>query len=328
MVSRRNILKLGALGGLAAYLPEGFIASASAQEPGMMRQHVAGYYPFKVGTFDLTVVTDGFIDIAPLLYFSPNADEERMKAALRDRFLPIDKITVHINVLVVDTGRNLVLIDTGSGHTFIKGTGVLSDSLQAAGIDPRDIDTVVLTHAHPDHAWGIINPQNRERFPNATYFIGQLEWDFWTDPTLLSRAPEENHGFIRGAQNSLFPIGHKIQRISRQTEVVSGITMMPTYGHTPGHHSVMIDSCQESLLCSADTLVHPITSFEYPEWYFGFDGDPNQAVTTRRRQLDMAASDQLRLLCYHLPYPGLGHVTRHGSAYRWIPEPWAWNREA
>ena len=321
MLSRRHILKVGALAGVSAYLPSFPVANAQNRH-----HRFTTYYPFKVGSFDLAVVSDGFIDIAPLLYFSPNADENQMRAALHDHFLPTDKITVHINVLLINTGTHLVLIDTGSGHSFVEGTGSLLDSLKAANINPLDIDTIVLTHAHPDHAWGIITERNQERFPYATYFIDQLEWDFWTDPTLLSRAPEENHGFIRGAQNNLSPIENKLNKISAQTEVVPGITMIPTYGHTPGHHSVMIESDGESLLCSADTLVHPVTSFAYPEWYFGFDGDPDQAATTRRRLLDMAASDRLRLLCYHLPYPGLGHVVRHQTAYRWIPEPWAWPR--
>ena len=324
MLSRRNALKLAAWGGLTASLPHGVLSTAQARA---LRLNVSGVYPFKVGTFDLAVISDGFIDIAPLLYFNPNADEEEMIQALRENFLPIDRVTLNINVVVINTGQNLVLIDTGSGPTFIKGTGLLQDRLSSAGLNPLNIDTVVLTHAHPDHAWGIITSQNRERFPNATYFIGQTEWDFWNDPTLLDRAPEENHGFIRGAQKNLRPIESKTQKIRCEAEVVSGITMIPTFGHTPGHHSVMIESAGETLLCTGDTLVHPVTSFAYPEWYFGFDGDPEQAVRTRRRQLDRAASERLRLLGYHLPYPGLGHVARHGLAYRWIPEPWQWPRE-
>ena len=274
------------------------------------------FHSFKVGAFKLSVISDGCFDIAPLSRFSPNADQATLENTLKTHSLPTDKVTLPINILTIDSGQRRVLIDCGSGHSFVEGTGLFSES--SAAVNPLEIDAIALSHAHPDHVGGLIASDNQYRFPNATCFIDQKEWQFWTDPTLT--LPQDQHSLITTARAALSLIDNNTEKLSTQTEILPGITMLPSYGHTPGHHSVLIESDGESLLCVGDIFPHPLTSFAYPEWGFGFDIDPDQAIATRKRSLDTAASEQLRVFGYHLPYPGLGYVVRRGRSYRWIPE--------
>ena len=231
-------------------------------------------YGFKVGSFTLSVISDGCFDIAPLSRFSPNADQATLENTLKTHFLPTDKVTLPINILTIDSGQRRVLIDCGSGHSFVEGTGLFSES--SAAVNPLEIDAIALSHAHPDHVGGLIAPDNQPRFPNATCFIDQKEWQFWTDPTLT--LPQDQHSLITTARAALSLIDNNTEKLSTQTEILPGITMLPSYGHTPGHHSVLIESDGESLLCVGDMFPHPLTSFAYPDWRFGFDIDPDQAI--------------------------------------------------
>ena len=271
----------------------------------------------KLGQFQITILHDGYMEFSPLSVFSSNADYPLLQSFLRSQNLPTNRIVLSNNIPLVRTQTQWILIDGGSGLKFMKTTGSLLQNLYSAGVQPDRINAVVITHAHPDHLWGLITAR-QETFPNATYFLHHLEWRFWTDPSLIHNSPDYKHFFIRGTQKILQALKHKIQPVQGNTQVLPGITLLDTPGHTPGHSAVMIESQGEMALCVGDTLVHPWTSFEHPEWAFGHDLIPHQACSTRRRLLDMAATDYLNVLGFHLPFPGIGNIVRHKSFYQWL----------
>ena len=309
-LDRRDFLKAAA-GGTAAFVAWGLQTGvAVAQAPQAHR--------FRHGAFEITVLSDGIITF-PTSNLAPAISEAERHALLAAHDLPLDEHVSQINVALVRAGDELILIDTGSGLNFLASAGLLADSFEAAGIDREAVGTVLLTHAHPDHVWGIIDDfDDSERFPNAAYTMGATEWDFWMAEDVLTKVPDDLHGFALGAQRSLKPIADKTTRISGETVVAPGITMIDTPGHTPGHMSVVLESEGELLMVTGDALTHAAVSFERPEWRFIRDQEPDVAVATRKRVLDMTATDKMGLVGYHLPWPGVGRTERKDGGYRFV----------
>lgn len=323
IVSRRHVFKLAGAAGAGALGLAGQRA-AFADAPAPVGTQVAGYYRFPVGDFEVTVVSDGWLRLEPLSLFSPNAPEEELADVLSGSFLPTDHVVAQMNLTVVNTGDHLVLFDTGLGQARATG-GRIVENLQAAGIDPEQIDTVVITHGHPDHIGGIIDGAAGERrFPNAQYAIAETEWNFWNDPATLSQAPAGMRPVIEGATRTFDAIGELTERITPGAEIVPGVTSMDTSGHTFGHQSLRISSGDEQVVVIGDAIVHGVVSFAHPEWHFGFDMDKEMAIETRRGLMDQLSTDRVPMIGYHLPFPGLGHVASDGGAYRWVPTPYSW----
>lgn len=258
--------------------------------------------------------------VAPLEFFQMSASfEPKVVAASVD-----DALQAH--VVLVNTGDRRVLIDAGEGGSRQPTTGRLAASLQAAGIEPTAVDIVVLTHAHPDHLWGAVDTKaGTMRFPNARYVISDREWDYWSDPERHGPFPERFRGMIPGTQAAFRLIADRTTRIKPGTDIVSGIATVESRGHTPGHMSVQLSSGGEQALVVGDAITQVLISFRHPEWRPGYDGEMDQAVVTRRRLLDQAATDRILVLGYHFPFPGVGNVARDGAAYRWVPEHWRWD---
>lgn len=324
LITRRWMFQLAGVAGVGGLMLAGG-RPALGDTPSPVGRQVAGFYRFPVGDFEVTVVSDGWLDIQPLSLFSPNAPEAELTRILEDNYLPTDHVAAHMNLTLVNTGEHLVLLDTGVGAARDTG-GRVAANLRAAGIDPADIDTIVITHGHPDHIGGIIDAATGERqFPNAAYFITETEWNFWNDPATLTQAPDGMKPVVEGARRIFDPIGELTSRIASGTEIVPGIRSIDAPGHTYGHQAVRIASGRDQVIVSGDAIVHGVVSFAHPEWYFGFDMEPEVAVATRRALLDEMATDRLTMIGYHLPFPGLGHVGRAGDAYRWVPASYRWD---
>jgi glyoxylase-like metal-dependent hydrolase (beta-lactamase superfamily II) len=322
-LDRRDFLAAtgGAMVGLGGVVFGGRCAQARAP---VSKSQVPGCYRFSLGQFQVTVVSDGTIAF-PAEALWPEASKADRDAVLLSDFQPTDKSTLQVNVLAVNTGDRLVLIDAGSRGKMQPTAGRLLQNLAAAEIKPEEVDTILITHAHPDHLWGVANASDTERtFPNAEYVIGEAELNFWMQP----QHPLESHanwgGVYRQNMKTLAAINDRIRTVKPDGEVVSGILAIATPGHTPGHTSVQIASPSSQLLCTADVVGNRAVSFQHPDWRVGFDLDLDQGAKTRRAFLDRCASEKVMVSSYHLPFPGVGHVVRAGTAFNWLSSDWRW----
>jgi glyoxylase-like metal-dependent hydrolase (beta-lactamase superfamily II) len=232
----------------------------------------------------------------------------------------LNQVVSPYTCLVVKTGKHKVLIDTGADG-LAPTTGDLLKNLEAEGITPEEITTVVLTHGHPDHIGGVLDPSGKPAFPNARYVMSRTEWDFWnSDPDLRSMGLDDymKELLVTCARKNLPPLKECIELLDGEKAVVPGLYAIPAPGHTPGHIALVISSAKAQLLHMADAVLHPM-HLEYPAWRNAFDLNEDSAVATRKLLLDRAATDKMNILAYHFPFPGLGRVTNGGNAWRWEP---------
>jgi len=285
------------------------------------------WHRLRLGNFELTVVSDGVLPLAPVhpIFGGSVATAAEVEAALVAARLPTDLVPAETNCLVVNTGRELVLIDTGNGpsRAFGPRTGRLVENLRGAGFTPEQFDVVALTHVHPDHAWGIEAAGGGQAFPNARYAMPAIDFDFFTAASRAT-APDPLGAFVTGTRRVLLPVAGKTTMLAPGQEIVPGIRSIAAPGHSPGHLAIHIESEGRRLLLLGDAAVHPVLSLRHPDWPLVFDADPTQASVTRRALLGQAAADRIEVLSYHFPWPGLGQVEADGSAFRYLPTPWRW----
>ena len=315
---RQVVLGAGATSAGAALLTS---RAANAAAP-LLGTQVPGWYRFKVGDFECTVVSDGPLAPTPVQALYPPIMEDEFAKLLTERFQP-GRLLFDQNALVVNTGRDLVLFDTGGGTIRPLGpkTGQLLGNLHAASIDPAQIDTVVITQAHADHCWALMAGEGRPTFPNAKVVISKEDFDYWTDEARMS-SNELLKTLISVNRRHLLPVRDRTTFIEDGREVVPGITAMATPGHTVGHMSFVIGSGSSALMLTADVVHHFVLSLERPRRPFSSDTDAQEAIKTRVRVLDMLASSRMPALVYHFPFPGLGNVSKVGEGYMWHPAPW------
>ena len=320
MLDRRTLLRAGSAAVGAAALATATPALAHAPQMGKRAQ--PGFYRFKLGAIEITVVSDGMLEFPAETLFGDRADDAR--GLLTSAFQPPSPVGLQINTILVNTGDKLVLIDAGCGvDKFQKTAGGLVGNLAAAGYAPGDIDLILLTHGHSDHLWGISDRENASLlFPSAEFVASETEVKFWNAPELTAKVSPALKPEVTRANLKL--ASPRLRLIKAGTEVAPGVTTIDTAGHTPGHMSVHLSSGSEELLLTADAVVNSTVSFQHPEWPFGFDQDVPLAAKARIAFLDRAATDKTLVGGYHFPFPGFGHVVREGSGYRWMPADWQW----
>lgn len=319
---------------LAAFLAALFLQVSTVNAVSETPRSNVGAYQFEIGSFKAAAISDGLLTLPPLPTYAPNASPEAVEQAMVERFWSPDELTLYFTALYVDTGAHRVLIDTGAGTELGAGLAQLTQNLAAIGVQPQEIDTVILTHAHPDHIGGIVAASGQLTFPNAQYYISEAEWPFWTAPTIdLSPLliPEPfKQGMVAAARKHLGAITNRVNRFRFDQEIVPGIVAIAAPGHTPGQSALQITSGDAQLIVAADVFFNEAFDLEHPDWQTGFDLDPQQAAATRRRLLDQIAHERTLVMAYHMPFPALGHIRPHGSdlaegqavRYEWEPILW------
>ncbi|NND49993.1 MAG: MBL fold metallo-hydrolase [Rhizobiales bacterium] len=286
----------------------------AAKMLGVLRPTV---HRFKLGEFEITTIYDGVATRdGPHPAFGGNVDAATAQAHAVANRLPIDRFENSFVPALVNTGNELILFDTGNGDTRREsGSGNLLPLLASAGYAADDVDIVVITHGHPDHILGLVEG-GKPAFPNARIIFGRAEYDFW--------ARNENMPEHRVQNQEVFmkvcgPFAEQATFIEPGEDVVSGITAVEAYGHSAGHMAYHIESAGTRLLLWADVTNHYVMSVQKPEWHFGIDDDKDRAVETRKRVLDMVATEKLWVVGFHMPFPSIGFVDGSGGSYRWVP---------
>ncbi len=281
---------------------------------------IPGVYHRKVGDITVTALADGYLDGG--LEVLRGLSVEDATAMLAARFRPQRRISV--NAYLIRNGNRTALIETGSG-TYLGGTvGWLLANLRVAGVDPAAIETVMLTHMHPDHSAGLTHRETGERFfPNAELAVHENEPRHWSDDAAMARGNErEKLMYFQCARDQMAPYKDRMKLFNKPTEIFPGVTAEPIPGHTPGHTSYRIASGGEQLLVWGDIVHIPEVQIPRPEITIAFDSDPNAAAAMRQRVFDMVATDRIPVAGMHLHYPGFGYLDRSASGYALVPEGW------
>lgn len=317
-----TITRRSAIAGLSGFAAAAMLPDTALARAPMQNTQAPAFYRFRLGAFEVTVASDGPLALGvPRDGIFTGVSGAEFAKTLADNFLPTDAVEVEQNVLVVNTGAHLVMFDTGDGGSKLFGpkSGRLLANLKAAGIDPKDIDTVAITHAHPDHCWGLLAADGASNFPNAQIAISQPDFDFWTDEGKAQG--DMMKAMIEGTRRQLMANRGRMLFIKDGQEVVPGVRAMATPGHTVGHMVFVIASGGKTLVNTGDVAHHHIVSTQHPRAAFLFDTDGAQGVASRLKVFDMLAADRIPFVSYHFPWPGLGYVSKQGDAYRYFAAP-------
>ena len=319
-VSRRHAL-LGAatVAGAGAAIAGLGPSPAEARAP-LLKTQAPYFYRFNHGKMQVTMVSDGPIPLGEPSGAFLGASKDEIGKMLSDNFLSPTSVVLDQSSPVVNIGTHLVLFDTGMGTEKMFGPtqGRLIQSLREAGIAPSQIDAVVCSHAHIDHIGGLVDAANRQLFPNATVYISQADFDFWTNEKEEKGKPKE---FVAHARKNLLPYRNRIKFVKDKEEFLPGITAMATPGHTVGHMCFMITSEGKSLCFIGDLAHHNVLLVERPRLEFAYDTDPKQSAETRVKFFNMLSKDRIPLLAYHFPWPGYGYVAKQGDGFRYHAVP-------
>ncbi len=322
-ISRRQaLLGTGTVAAVAAL--SGLPLSNSLARAPFATNQAPYFYRFAHGKMQATVVSDGILPLGDPSGTFLGASKEDVGKMLTDNFLAPANVVLEQNVLILNTGDRLVLFDTGMGTSQLFGPtpGKLLANLKAAGIDPKDVDAIVATHAHCDHVWGIMADDGSRNFPNAQIYISQADFDYWTDEAKLAiKEPAFMKDFVDGARKNLLPNRDRLVFVKDGQEFLPGIQAMATPGHTVGHMAFMVTSDGNTLAVIGDVTHHQVLLLERPRLEFAFDTDPKQAAATRVRLLDTLAANRTQMIAYHFPWPGIGHVAKQGEGFRYYPTP-------
>jgi glyoxylase-like metal-dependent hydrolase (beta-lactamase superfamily II) len=314
-LSRRAFIATSAVAAGSLAFPAYAAAPLSAaQSPGA--------YRYKLGDYQITAIYDGTWYLPIDDKFVRNASGEQVNDALAAAFLPPGVLPISFTALLVNTGAKLVLIDTGTAGQITDSAGYMLSNLAVAGVEPKAIDTILISHFHPDHIDGLKTKDGGKVFPNAEIWVPEPEWTFWMDDGNQGRAKGPVLGYFRNARRIFKDIANEVRRFKPGAEVAPGIVSIPAFGHTPGHTAFAIHSGNASLLAMSDTVRNPYLFARHPDWQPIFDMDGEQAVQARRTMLDRAAADRMLVEAFHFPFPACGHMVKTGTGYELVPVEW------
>ena len=313
-ISRRDLV-LGSTGAALVFGlkgPVSFIGAAHAQR-------AADSLKYKVGEIDVFSLHDGSIERVLADGYVKNAALDDVKKALSASGIGPDKFDNPFTVTAVRSGGKVVLFDTGFGANGGPTVGKLADNMKAAGLDPATVPTVVISHFHPDHISGLwAKETSAQVFPNAEILMPEVEFKFWTDPSLVEKVPEGARNHVRRIQ-STFPTWKNIKQYSDGAEVAPGVRAIATPGHTVGHMSYLVASGGQQLFIQSDvTGIHQLF-VRNPGWFSMFDSDGPKAEATRRSFFDRVIAEKGMIAGYHFGFPNVGTLSKDGNGYAFAP---------
>jgi glyoxylase-like metal-dependent hydrolase (beta-lactamase superfamily II) len=306
----------------AAFGLNGRLAISQPVRRPTTRDPAPGFYRFQVGAAQCTALYDGIWEKAHDHGFFKNATVAQTKRALASAGLRTDFIPIPISQLVVNINGKLTLCDAGGGgqvqayntqSVFLSGR--MLSNLRSAGIDPQRIETILISHFHPDHIFGLLEARtNAPVFPNAEIIVPAAEYDWWTDPLLIDRLPQARRRLARRIQ-AVIPQWKNVLPVAGEDEVVPGIRFVSMPGHTAGHTAFHLSSGNQQLMISGDTIYMPALVGANPGWHGAYDQDVAMAEASRRRLLDRVVADNIMICGSHFPWPGVGRMVKDGNRY-------------
>ena len=305
--------------GLAA-VAMGLTAGDFSQPGNPSRTQAPGFYRGKLGKFEIVALSDG---TAPRHLDEILSDKttvvEELKASHEE-----EPIQLSINAFLINTGAHIVLVDTGAGELFGPASGLLIKNLAAAGYQPEQIDTILLTHIHGDHSGGLA-VQGKKQFPGATVYVDGHDVALWLSKSEEEKAPPAKRKTFQQSQQTVGPYlaAKQIVELKRNSEILPGITAQSAFGHTPGHTAFIIESEGHRLLLWGDIIHSAEVQFPHPEVTVEYDVLPSEAMKTRMAFLESVAGDGSLMGSSHISFPGFGHVRKAGSGYAWVPLPYS-----
>lgn len=288
-------------------------------------KQVAGFYHIPLGQFQVTALYDGYVKLPSSVFKGQNSTA--LEQLLKNNYVDYtDGIQTAVNGYLINTGKHLVLIDSGAAKCFGNTLGSIEDNIKAAGYTPDQVDMVLLTHLHPDHACGISTIEGQKSFKNATVYVNQAEAKFWLNPDNIKKYPKEKQAIFKSTFDSVNKLIQPYQTSKQYKtyqvgdKIIDGIQIVPTYGHTVGHTSYLVESNQQKLLVVGDIVHNHTLQFQHPDINLDFDYDAKQAIQTRKIRFSQAAKQGILLAGAHLPFPGIGHVRELSkNQFEWIP---------
>jgi glyoxylase-like metal-dependent hydrolase (beta-lactamase superfamily II) len=325
-LNRRNVLGGAAAASAATALTPLTLSSARAAAPPVGKQN-AGFYRYKVGTIEVSVVTDGINRFKFPDNFVLNKSRDEVNAGWTAMFGEKDQMAIPYSPLAVNTGSKLVVIDTGTSEANFErskgAAGQFHSNLKASGIDAAQVDTVIISHFHGDHINGLLTKDNKPAFAKAEILVPAAEWKYFMDDGEMSRAPKGRmEGVFKNLRRVFDALGRKVTPYEPNKELAPGITSVASYGHTPGHMSFVIASGNGKVFVQSDVTNIPLF-VRNPGWHLFFDQDPKMAETTRRKIYDMLAAEKMMVQGFHYPFPALAHIEKSGTGYRETFVPWS-----
>lgn len=287
------------------------------------QKQVAGYYQYQAGDVQITALLDGNNFMSPNLF--KDISQQQVQQILKKYYADQDKgVQTSINAFLVNTGKSLVLVDSGAASCFGSHLGSVLSNLKASGYQPEQVDTILLTHLHPDHVCGISN-NGVANFPNATVYVSDDEAKYWLDPKQAAKLPKEKQanylGTVEKIKEAIAPYQTK-QRFKayKLGDEIQSFKVINTAGHTPGHFSYELKTKGENVVFIGDIVHSHTVQFDKPETAIEYDIDPKKAVQTRLKQFANFAKNGQTIAAPHLPFPGIGHIySADGKSYQWIP---------
>jgi glyoxylase-like metal-dependent hydrolase (beta-lactamase superfamily II) len=326
-LSRRSLLTGAAVASAATALTPLATTPAVAAAPPVGKQ-APGWYRYKVGTHEVTVVTDGVNRFRFPDAFVTNKNRDEVNAGITGFHMGVEKdhVAVPYSPIVVNTGSKLVVIDTGTSEVNFErskgAAGQFHANLKAAGIEAGQVDAVIISHFHGDHINGLLGTDNKPKFPNAEILVPAAEWKYFMDDGEMNKQTiDRMKGVFSNLRRVFDALGRKVTQYEPNKEVAPGITSVATYGHTPGHMSFVVASGNSKVFVQSDLTNIPLF-VRNPGWHLMFDQDAQMAEATRRKTYDMISTEKMPVQGFHYPFPALAYIEKAGTGYREVPVPW------